>query len=128
VLALRAYSRQRHMQVRYAAGDVQHMQKAMEQMTVKLTEVVSNITGLTGMSIIDAILDGKRDPVKLAKLRDERSHRSEDEIAFALEGTWRPEHLFELRQAYDLYQFHHRQITVLVHREMEFRPIGVIEW
>jgi len=103
VLALRAYWRQRQMQVRYAAYHVQHMQKAMEQMNVKLTEVVSDITGLTGMSIISAILNGERDPVKLAKLRDARCHSSEDRIALALEGTWRPEHLFELRQAYDLY-------------------------
>jgi transposase len=111
VLALRAYVRQRQMQVRYAASHVQHMQKAMEQMNVKLPEVVTDITGLTGMSIIMAILDGERDPVKLAKLRDQRCHHSEEEIALALQGTWRPEHLFELRQAYDLYQFHHRQIT-----------------
>ena len=111
VLALRAYWRQRQMQVRYAASHVQHMQKALEQMNVKLTEVVSDITGLTGMSIIEAILEGERDPIKLAKLRDGRCHHSEDEIALALEGTWRPEHLFELRQAYELYQFHHKQIT-----------------
>jgi len=111
VLALRAYWRQRQMQVRYAAYHVQHMQKAMEQMNVKLAEVVSDITGLTGMSIIQAILNGERDPVKLAKLRDERCHSSEHQIALALEGTWRPEHLFELRQAYELCQFHHKQIT-----------------
>ena len=111
VLALRAYWRQRQMQVRYAASHVQHMQKAMEQMNVKLAEVVSDITGLTGMLIIGAILDGERDPIKLAKLRDERCHSSEDQIALALQGTWRPEHLFELRQAHALYQFHHRQIT-----------------
>jgi transposase len=111
VLALRAYWRQRQMQVRYAAYHVQHMQKAMEQMNVKLTQVVSDITGLTGMSIIGAILDGERDPIKLAKLRDERCHSSEDQIALALEGTWRPEHLFELRQAHELSQFHLRQIT-----------------
>jgi transposase len=111
VLALRAYWRQRQMQVRYAASHVQHMQKALEQMNVKLTEVVSDITGLTGMSIIDAILGGQRDPIKLAKLRDERCRHSEDQIALALHGTWRPEHLFELRQSRALYQFHHQQIT-----------------
>ncbi len=111
VLALRAYWRQRQMQVRYAASHVQHMQKAMEQMNVKLAEVVSDITGLTGMLIIAAILEGQRDPIKLAQLRDEQCHHSGDEIALALQGTWRPEHLFELRQAYELYQFHHRQIT-----------------
>jgi transposase len=111
VLALRAYWRQRQMQVRYAASHVQHMQKALEQMNVKLAEVVTDVTGLTGMSIIEAILAGERHPIKLAKMRDERCKHSEDQIALALEGTWRPEHLFELRQAYDLYQFHHRQIT-----------------
>jgi len=111
VLALRAYWRQRQMQVRYAASHVQHMQKAMEQMNVKLTEVVSDITGLTGMLIIGAILEGERDPIKLAQLRDRRCQHSEEQIALALEGTWRPEHLFELRQAHELYQFHHRQIT-----------------
>jgi transposase len=111
VLALRAYSRQRQMRVRSAAGEVQHMQKALEQMNVKLPEVVRDITGLTGMSIIDAILAGERDPVKLARLRDKRCRHTEKEIALALEGTWRPEHLFELRQARELYRFHHQQIS-----------------
>ena len=111
VLALRAYWRLREMQIRYAAGHVQHMQKALEQMNLKLTEVVSSITGLTGMLIIGAILDGQRDPEELARLRHPQCHKSEEEIALALQGSWRPEHLFELRQAYDLYQFHHRQIA-----------------
>ena len=111
VLALRAYWRQRQMQVRYAASHVQHMQKAMEQMNVKLAEVVNDITGLTGMSIIEAILGGERNPIRLAKLRDPRCQKTENQIALALEGTWRPEHLFELRQARDLYRFHHQQIT-----------------
>src|SRR3954470_22930002 len=71
ILALRAYWRQRQMQVRYAASHVQHMQKALEQMNVELTGVVSSITGLTGLSIIKAILDGERDPTRLAELRDE---------------------------------------------------------
>jgi transposase len=111
VLALRAYWRLRQMQVRYAASHVQHMQKALEQMNVKLTEVVSDITGLTGMLIINAILEGERDPIKLAELRHQQCHHSEEQIALALQGTWRPEHLFELGQAHELYQFHHRQIT-----------------
>src|SRR6516165_4391686 len=68
VLALRAYWRQRQMQVRYAASHVQHMQKALEQMNVKLTEVLADITGLTGRRIIEAILQGERDPRKLAGL------------------------------------------------------------
>jgi transposase len=111
VMALRAYHRQRQMQIRYAASHTQHMQKALEQMNVKLTEVVSDITGLTGQRIIAAILQGERDPHKLALLRDPKCKNDTATIAKALEGTWRPEHLFELRQAYDLYQFHHRQIA-----------------
>jgi transposase len=110
VLALRSYWRRRMALVRDAAGHVQHMQKALEQMNVKLTEVVSSIVGVTGMAILAAILAGERDPAKLARLRDPRCRRDEAEIALALEGTWRQEHLFALRQAHDLYQFLHRQI------------------
>jgi hypothetical protein len=72
VIVLRAYLRQRHMLIRYAGQHVQHMQKALEQMNVKLPEVVSDITGVTGLAIIEAILAGERDPRKLAKLRHER--------------------------------------------------------
>lgn len=110
VLALRGYWRQRQMLVRYAAHHVQHMQKALEQMDVKLTEVLSSITGVTGTAIIAAILAGERDAGKLAGLRHERCARSEQEIARALEGTWRPEHLFALKQAFELYQYLHRQV------------------
>jgi transposase len=111
ILALRGYHRQRQMQVRYAASHTQHMQKALEQMNVKLTEVVSDITGMTGQRIIAAILAGERDRYRLAALRDPKCKNDIETIAKALEGTWRPEHLFALRQAYDLYQFHHRQIA-----------------
>jgi transposase len=111
IMALRAYHRQRQMQIRYAASHTQHMQKALEQMNVKLTEVVSDITGMTGQRIIAAILAGERDPAKLARLRDPKCKNDAATIARALEGTWRPEHVFALRQAYELYQFHHQQIT-----------------
>src|SRR5262249_19711350 len=110
-MPLRGYHRQRQMQIRYAASHTQHLQKALEQMNVKLTEVVSDITGLTGQRIIAAILDGERDPRRLAALRDPKCKHGAATIAKALEGTWRPEHLFALRQAYDLYHFHHRQIA-----------------
>jgi transposase len=80
------------------------MQKALELMNVKLTEVVSDITGLTGLTIIQAILGGEHDPQELAKHRHERCHRTEAEIARALYGTWRAEHLFALQQALTLYQ------------------------
>jgi transposase len=111
VMAVRGYHRQRQMQIRYAAGHTQHMQKALEQMNVKLTEVVSDITGLTGQRIIAAVLAGERDPAQLAQLRDPKCKNDATTIARALEGTWRPEHLVALRQAYDLYRFHHQQIA-----------------
>ncbi len=111
VLALRGYHRQRQMPVRFAASHTQHMQKALEQMNVQLTEVVSDITGMTGQRIIAAVLAGERDRYRLAALRDPKCKNDFETIAKALEGTWRPEHLFALRQAYDLYQFHHRQIA-----------------
>jgi transposase len=111
LLALRAYWRQRQMQIRYAASHAQHMQKALEQMDVKLTEVLADITGRTGQRIIASILAGERDPRRLAALRDPKCKNDLKAIARALEGTWRPEHLFALQQAYDLYQFHHRQVA-----------------
>src|SRR5262249_27648639 len=111
LLALRGYYRQRQMQARYAAGHTQHMQKALERMNVNATEVVSAITGLTGQRITAAILKGERDPAQLAALRGPQCENDAATIAKALEGTWRPEHLFALRQAYDLYRFHHQQIA-----------------
>jgi len=68
-------------------------------MNVKLTQVISDITGATGMKIIRAILSGQRNPVKLAGMRDARCNNSETIIAKALEGNWRSEHLFALQQA-----------------------------
>jgi len=110
VVVLRAYLRQRQMLLRYAGQHVQHMQKALEQMNVKLAEVVSDVTGLTGMKIIRAILRGERDPLRLARLRNVNCKRAEEEIARALQGTWRDEHLFALKQAVELYEFYHRQL------------------
>jgi transposase len=111
VLALRGYWRQRQMQVRYAASHVQHIQKALEQMNVKLTEVAEDIMGVTGRRIIAALLGGERDAKKLASLRDPGCKKTEEEYAKALEGSWRPEHLFALKQAFALYQFHHEQMA-----------------
>src|SRR6267142_2113451 len=89
VVVLRGYLRQRQMLIRYAGQHVQHMQKALEQMNVKLAEVVSNITGVTGMAIIQAILKGERNPLELAKLRNDKCKRTEAQIARALYGNWR---------------------------------------
>jgi len=110
VVVLRSYLRQRQMLLRYIGQHIQHMQKALEQMNVKLTEVVSDITGVTGMAIIQAILQGQRDPLEIAKLRDERCKRTEAQIARALYGNWRAEHLFALKQAVALYEFYWQQM------------------
>ena len=86
------------------------MQKMLEEMNVKLTEVVSDIVGVTGMKIIKSIVRGERDPLQLAKNRHESCKRTEAEIAAALYGNWREELLFGLQQALELYQFYQKQL------------------
>lgn len=110
VVVWRGYQRQRETLIRYAAQHVQHMQKMMEEMNIKLTEVVSDIAGLTGMKIIKDIVRGVRDPLKLAKNRHTLCKASEAEIARSLQGNWREEHLFGLKQAVQMYEFYHRQL------------------
>ena len=100
------------MLLTYGAHHIQHMHKALQQMNLKLSQVVSDLTGVTGMAILKAIIAGERDPLTLAKLRNPHCQHSEDEIAKALQGTWRAEHLFALQQAVELYQFYHQQLTV----------------
>ena len=112
IIVLRSYLRQRQMLIRYAGQHVQHMQKALEEMNVKLTEVVSDVCGVTGMAIIRAILNGERNPVELAKLRNVNCKRSQAEIARALYGNWRAEHLFALQQAVTLYDCYREQLRV----------------
>jgi len=110
IVAWRSFQRHREMLIRYAAQHVQHLQKTLEEMNVKLTEVVSDIVGMTGLKIIKAIVRGERDPLKLAKYRHDRCKATEAEIASALYGNWRPEHLFALKQDLDLFEFYHRQL------------------
>lgn len=107
ICALRAVVRLREMLLEYQASHIQHMQKALTQMNLQLGNVISDVAGVTGLAIIRAILDGERDPMKLAALRDCRIKASEEEIAKSLHGNWREEHLFALGQAvalYDAYQ------------------------
>ena len=110
VVVLRSYLRQRQMLITYGGQHIQHMQKALEQMNVKLAEAVSDITGVTGMAIIGAILAGERDPLKLAKLRNDKCQKTEAQIARALYGNWRQEHLFALKQAVELYEFYQQRL------------------
>jgi len=103
ICALRSYMRQRDQLIAQSGEHVQRMQKSLELMSVKLTQVLSDITGTTGLRIIRAILDGERDAAKLAQLRHGRCRRDEATIALALQGDWRAEHLFTLRQSVQLY-------------------------
>jgi hypothetical protein len=80
-----------------AVQHVQHMQKALTQMNLQIQHVISDITGVTGLAIVDAILEGERDPAVLAKLRDARIKASTETIHKSLVGNWQPEHLFVLR-------------------------------
>jgi transposase len=103
ISSLRALMRQRSNLIAERTRAVQWMQKALDQMNVLVHRAVTDITGKTGMQIVRAILAGERDPRQLASLRDGRCQKSEDEIAEHLTGTWRSEHLFNLRMALQLY-------------------------
>lgn len=103
VCALRAVSRQRDSLIREQAQQVQRLQKTLTQMNIQLTNVISDITGATGLAIIRAIVAGERDPQVLAGLRNYRIHASVEEIAKSLRGTWREEHLFCLSQLLSLF-------------------------
>lgn len=111
ICTLRAFVRQREMLIRYRSAHVQHMQKALQQMNLKLTNVIRDITGKTGMCIIRAIVAGERDAKVLARFRDYRCKKTEDEIAKSLEGNYLPEHIFSLGQAVELYDFYNQKIA-----------------
>ncbi len=110
VCALRAIVRQREMLVHYRASHIQHMQKALQQMNIQLTQVLSDITGVTGMKIIRAIVAGERDGHVLAAYRQAGCAHTESEIVKALQGHYRREHLLALRQAVELYDTYGLQI------------------
>jgi transposase len=111
IVQLRTLMRHRGMLVSCAAEHVQHIQKALSQMNVKLQHVVSDTTGVTALRIIRAILGGERDPVALANFRDKRCKNSKATIAKSLHGNWRDDHLFELRQAMELYDVYQQKLV-----------------
>ena len=111
VCVLRSYLRHRDNLVKAAGSHIQHMQKALTEMNIALHHAVTDITGETGLAIIEAMLQGERDPKKLAAMRHWRVKKSAGEIALALEGDWREEHLFALRQAYELYHTYQAKIA-----------------
>jgi transposase len=111
ICVLRSYLRQRARLLTYAGQHIQHRQKALTQMHLKLQHVVSDSTGVTGLAIIRAILAGERDAGKLAQLQDDRCKHDEATLARALQGNWRDEPLFSLAQAVALYDVSHQKIT-----------------
>jgi transposase len=111
ICRLRSCLRQRATLVREQATHIQRMQKALREMNVQLDAAVSDVTGVSGMRILEAILGGQRDPVALAALADPRVRKSQDQIARCLQGDYRPEHLFVLRQSLAAYRFFVQQMA-----------------
>ena len=110
VCAVRSLWRHRDTLVRLAGSHTQHIQKALNQMNLQLHHVLSDITGVTGLAILDALLAGERDPHVLAQHRDPRLKASRETLAKALVGDYRPEHLFTLRQSLASYRHYQRLI------------------
>lgn len=109
---LQDYQRLRADHISLAASHVQHMQKALERMNIKLHTVISSLTGVSGLAVVRAILQGQRDPVKLLELcHSQIRDKKAQEVTEALRGTWAPEHLFALRQALQSWEHYQNQIT-----------------
>lgn len=109
--SIRELARHRDGLLRSVSKEVQHMQKALVMMNVKVDTVISDIAGKSGMAIIEAILGGNHDPKSLAALADPRCKAGRETIAKSLEGTWDFAQIFKLRQAHDLYKYLHSQIA-----------------
>src|ERR1700675_1220543 len=107
----RTYWRQRAEHVHGASTCIQRMQKVLTQMNVQLANVISDLSGLTGQTIVRAILGGERDPRKLAELSHPQIRASRPEIAKSLEGNWRPELLFVLKQEVEMYDTYQQRIA-----------------
>jgi transposase len=118
ICVLRSLWRHREGLVQMAAEHIQHMQKALSQMNLQLHHVLSDIVGVSGIAILDAILAGERDPAKLASLCNRRIRSSRQTVARSLEGDYRPEHLFALRQSLAAYRFY-KQLMADLDLELE---------
>src|SRR5699024_10008940 len=103
ICTIRAISRQREVLLKQQASWVQRTQKALVQMNIQLTDVISDVMGMTGPAIIRAIVAGERDPTVLARHRNARIKASKETIVRALTGNWREEHVFVLTQALAMY-------------------------
>jgi transposase len=110
ICVVRAYQRQRTMLVNETSRHIQHMHKALTQMGLQVQHAIRDITGVTGMKIVRCILRGERDPESLVQHRDPRCKASHKTLLKALEGNYRPEHVFSLKQAVELYDFYQEKI------------------
>lgn len=109
---LQDYMRLREDHIRIAASHVQHMQKAMERMNVKFHDVISDVTGASGMRVMRAIVEGEREPQNLLALCDPQVRKKKGErVVESLRGTWKGEHVFALRQALNAWDFYQQQIA-----------------
>lgn len=115
ICAIRSLWRHRASLIQMAAEHVLHMQKALDQMNVQIHRVLNDITGVSGLKIIDAILAGQRDPLALARLCHGGVKNSEDTIAKSLEGDYRPEHLFALRQSLAAFRYYQQLVAEVDH-------------
>jgi len=111
MVTLRAYLRHRAELLERRAPHILLMQKALHQMNLQLTQVLTDVTGQTGLQIIRAIVAGERNPQRLAEFRDGRCKSSQEEIAKALTGTWKAEHVFTLKQHLEAYDFYTQQVA-----------------
>ena len=111
IRTMRTYWRQRNDLVQTAGRHIQRMQKALTQMNIQLANVLSDVSGMTGQAIIQAILAGERDPHKLAEYRDPRVKASLEQIARSLEGNWQEDLLFVLKQEQRAYEFSLKQMA-----------------
>lgn len=112
LVALRTLLRHRAQLLEHRSPHIQHLQKALLQMNVQLSQALSDVTGETGLRIIRAIVAGERDPETLAAYRDRNCKKSAEEIGKALTGTWRTEQLFIVQQSLEFYDFYTQQVEV----------------
>ena len=124
ICAIRSLWRHRGSLIEMAAEHVMHIQKALDQMNLQIHRVLNDITGLSGLRILDAILAGKRDPVALAQLCHSRVKSSQDTVAKALEGDYREEHVFALKQSLESFR-HYERLVAEVNQEIESRLHGL---
>lgn len=111
MLQMRTLIRHRTTLIEYAASHIQHIQKALSLMNVQLNNVIRDLTGMTGMKIIRAIVEGERDPAVLAQYRDKRCKSTEEEIRESLIGNYQEDYMFCLRQALNLYDYYSLKIA-----------------